>query len=422
MDRSTVAPLLGSVLDGRYELVRHIARGGMGEVFEARDRLLERRVAVKLFRATGPTDRGRFDAEVRTLAALSHPALVQVYDAGEHHGDGFVVLELVDGPNLRSLIAARGALPARTVAGLGTTLADALAYIHDRGIVHRDVTPSNVLCGDDGRPRLADFGIARLLDTTRITAAATMVGTARYMAPEQVEGREVTPAADVYALGLVLHEALTGRPTFEGQGHEVAVARLLRDPDVTAGVPAAWHGVLRDMTARDPSRRPAATDLAEHLSGLGAPGAVEEAGALAGAAPPVRPDADDATQAVLVGPGVDPHAVTRSVPVADHTTVMPAALRPTAVAEQVVVDRGAARSAAARSRRAVWAALAALALAVLVGLAASDGGMEVPTTTTTTTAQVVVTAPQPTAPPTSTTVADRAREHGKAKGKRDDRR
>src|SRR5688572_5471821 len=202
----------------------------MADVYEATDHQLQRQVAVKVFRAAATSDRARFDAEVVVLAALNHPGLVQVYDAGDQDGDAFVVLELVEGPTLATRLREVGPLPAVDVADLGAQVADALAYVHERGVVHRDVTPSNVLCGPDGRPRLADFGIARLVDTTRVTAAATAIGTAAYMAPEQVQGHDVTPAADVYALGLVLLELLTGRRAFEGTGHEVAVARLARPP------------------------------------------------------------------------------------------------------------------------------------------------------------------------------------------------
>jgi serine/threonine protein kinase len=242
----------------------------MGDVYEAQDEVLHRSVAVKVFRGTAPTDRSRFDAEIKALATLNHPNLVHVFDAGEHDGDGFIVLELIDGPTLQAVLDARGALPAEEVAGLGAALAGALAAAHDQGVVHRDVTPANVLCGSDGRPRLADFGIARLLDTTRVTAIATTIGTAAYMAPEQLLGDEVTPAADVYALGLLLLEALTGRAAFPGVGHEAAAARLVQAPDVATGVPEGWPPLLGDMTARDPAERPDAAIVGERLRTLGA--------------------------------------------------------------------------------------------------------------------------------------------------------
>lgn len=416
---STSAPLVGAVLADRYELVRHIARGGMGDVFEGRDRLLQRSVAVKLYRATAPTDRSRFDAEVMTLAALSHPGLVQVFDAGEHDGEGFVVLELVDGPSLRAILAERGALPAHEVATIGFLLADALAYVHDRGVVHRDVTPANVLCGPDRRPRLADFGIARLLDTTRITAVDTTIGTAAYMAPEQVEGGEVTPAADVYALGLVLREALTGRPAFDGVGHEVALARLIRDPDVRTGIPSTWHDLLAAMTARQPSDRPAATEVGERLRRVASADAAVATGAGSDAPTAAMVGLAGAAVAATGPRDVDGHAATEALDLGGGTAVMPVSLRPAAASAPPVPT--AAGVASGGSRRALWIALAAIALVLLVGLASADDGFDV-SDPTTTTAPVAVTAPTTTAPTTTTppTTEKPEKGHGRDRGKDDD--
>jgi eukaryotic-like serine/threonine-protein kinase len=318
----------GEVLAGRYELVRRIARGGMADVFEARDVLLDRPVAIKRFRAAGTTDRQRFDAEVRLLAGLNHPGLVAVYDAGEHDGDGFMVLELVPGPTLHDVLAEQGPRSADETARLGAVLAEALAHVHERGIVHRDLTPANILIARDGTPRLTDFGIARLIDTTRVTADHLTVGTAGYMAPEQVEGRDVTPAADVYSLGLVLLEALTGARAFTGPSHEAAIARLTRDPDIPAQLPEPWPSLLRSMTARRAADRPPAHAVASELAGVG------RSEGHGGRAP---------TAAVVVpsgGASADPAAVTQPIPVSvgpspgtpgsrpEPTSVMPVALRP----------------------------------------------------------------------------------------------
>jgi tRNA A-37 threonylcarbamoyl transferase component Bud32 len=404
---STSAPLLGAVLADRYELVRLIARGGMGDVYEAQDRLLRRQVAVKVYRADALADRSRFDAEVHTLAALNHPGLVQVFDAGEHDGDGYVVLELVDGPTLRSMLADHETLSSTEVAALGEAVAAALAYVHGAGVVHRDVTPSNILCGSDGRPRLADFGIARLLDTSRITAVATTIGTAAYMAPEQVEGRDVTPAADVYALGLVLIEALTGRTAFAGVGHEVALARLARDPDVETDVPTEWHALLAAMTARDPGSRPTAAVVSAHLTEL--------AGGVAASAITDPTDAPTAPVAVIAGvaaagavgadAAADSAALTQATALGGGTTVMPAALQPepevAPLAASAAVGAAGADGAVRGwgwPRRRLWVALAVIAAVLLAALASgNDIGVKGPTPTT---QPVVVTAP--TTLPTTT--------------------
>jgi len=384
------APHVGSILAGRYELVRFIARGGMGEVYEAEDRQLQRQVAVKVFRAGAAADRSRFDSEIVVLAALNHPGLVHVYDAGEHHGDAFVVLELVDGPTLASRLAGGAPVPSAEVAALGASLADALAYVHDQGVVHRDVTPSNVICGTDGRPRLADFGIARLIDTTRVTAVSTAVGTAAYMAPEQVQGHDVTPAADVYALGLVLLELHTGRRAFTGTPQEVAVARLVRSPDVAAGVPDAWRPLLATMTDRAAANRPSAAEVRDQLNALRhsasmATGALAAVPAASVVAPPdgQPPGPTDAPTHVLTAVG-------------GGTTVMPVALVP---AEETLPSPGSPPTL--RRRWVAVAVMVALVLLVVAAAVQSGGGIDVPTSTTTVTEPVVAT----TLPPSTTTTA-----------------
>lgn len=420
--RSAVVP--GVLLGDRYEVVRPIAHGGTSEVFEASDRSLGRRVAVKLYRAGAVEDRQRFEAEVGALAGLNHPALVHLYDAGEHDGAEFLVLELIDGPALSSVLAEHGPLADNAVRSMGEGVADALAYVHQAGIVHRDVTPANILCASDGRPRLADFGIARLLDSSRLTAAAMTVGTAAYMAPEQVEGSDVTPAADVYALGLVLHEALSGRRAFDGVGHEVALARLARDPDVTSDVPVSWHGLLRDMTARQPSARPTAAEVRNRIAVLATTPADREAGG--GGVVPLT----------IAAPSVgDALARTTVIPAAaGGTEVMPAAGLP-AAERAVDVERSAVGTWPALSwwpsawrRHGVAAAVAAavVVVAVLALAAAGDSSFdELPSPAETVDDETVDTEPVPTMPTTSP--PEPAADHdpdgegkGKGRGKDDD--
>ncbi|HSK91963.1 MAG TPA: protein kinase [Euzebyales bacterium] len=294
-------PATARLLDDRYVLDGLIGRGGMAEVYRAHDRLLDRAVAVKVMRTVVASDveRARFADEARTLARMSHPGLVTVLDAATTHDAPYLVMELVHG---RSLAASCGGVPQAParVAAIGVQLADALEHAHAAGVVHRDIKPGNVLLSADGRALLADFGVARLLsETTRHTTTGVTVGTPAYLAPEQVGGHDVTPAADVYALGLVLLEALTGARAYLGPPIEAALARLTTPPSIPDSVPASWHGLLRAMTALDPDDRPAAAAVAASLRGLAAG---------------VDPSA--ATAALPTGPGRQ--VMTASGPAAPH--------------------------------------------------------------------------------------------------------
>jgi serine/threonine protein kinase len=250
----------GRLLAGRYRLDDYLGGGGTAEVYRAVDTRLDRPVAIKVFHAgTNAAGRRRFEDEAKLLARLDHPGLVTVYDSGTGDGDLFLVMQLVEGRTLGD-VTAHGPLPATQVADLGRRLADVLDYVHSSGVIHRDVKPSNVLVAADGRVFLADFGISRLVDAVgRVTTTGMTVGTAAYMAPEQVRGTEAGPAIDIYALGLVLLECATGQPAYTGNGVEAAVARLARPPHIPPGLPATLAEALREMTAFDPGRRPTAT-------------------------------------------------------------------------------------------------------------------------------------------------------------------
>jgi eukaryotic-like serine/threonine-protein kinase len=254
------------VLDDRYRLGERLGGGAAAEVYRALDERLQRPVAVKLFRGDAAAQLQRHEAEMRTLASLDHPSLVGVYDAGTDEGTGapFLVMQLVEGSTLGDELN-NGPLPPERAASYGAALADALGYVHARGFVHRDVKPANVLISGDGRVHLADFGIARLVDSAHETRTGDVLGTPGYFSPEQVTGDPVGPPTDIYALGIVLIECITGKRPFEGGPMEVALARVNKAPELPASMPEPWRVLLRAMTARDPGQRPDARTVADSL-------------------------------------------------------------------------------------------------------------------------------------------------------------
>ncbi|MFI8306245.1 protein kinase [Streptomyces sp. NPDC085927] len=256
------------VLSGRYRLDDLLGSGGAADVHRGFDLRLRRPVAVKVFRPdTGIDIEENSHSEAVILARLHHPGLVTAYDAGQHNGRVFLVMQLIEGNTLRNRIA-EGPLPPRATAALGVDLAHALAHAHEAGIVHRDVKPSNILLDASHRPYLTDFGISRMLDATTRTATGTLIGTAAYLSPEQVLGQPVGRPADVYALGLVLLECLTGRLEYDGGPLEAAIARLHRPPALPHFLPEQLSVLLRDMTALDEQNRPTARDCARALAAL----------------------------------------------------------------------------------------------------------------------------------------------------------
>lgn len=254
------------LLANRYRVGALVGSGAMAEVYRAYDLKLERPVAIKRFISlTSAVDRVRFDEEARLLAGLSHPGLVTIYDAGLHQHSRHLVMRLVEGPNLH-LALSKERPTVDEVLALANRLLPTLAYVHARGIVHRDIKPSNILIDLDGDAYLADFGLARLVDADHITRSGEIVGTAAYLAPEQVRGEPATPASDVYSLGLVLLQCLTGRQEYRGSQAEAALARLTRDPVIPAGLPGELAMLLADMTATDAAQRPSAAECADRFA------------------------------------------------------------------------------------------------------------------------------------------------------------
>jgi len=265
---STDTPADSPVVAGRYRLDRIVGTGGAAVVHEGCDLDTGERVAVKVYRSDGSAHPTQHHRELRALTSLRHPGLVALLDGGTEPGpDGrtYVVTDLVEGPSLARRLDA-GPLSADEVRVLAIGLGEALAHVHARGFVHRDVKPANILLEHGHRPRLADFGIARALDGTVYTATGAVAGTAAYLAPEQVRGEAVDPSVDVFALGLVLIEALTGEREYPGTLAESAAARLHRRPVVPAGLPADLAAVLAAMTDPDPAARPSAAAVAAELS------------------------------------------------------------------------------------------------------------------------------------------------------------
>ena len=265
--------LLGSSLVGRYELRAVLGRGGMGEVFEAVDHQLNRAVAVKILHPELAAD-GRFPArfrrEARTVAGLSHPGIVAVFDVGEDDGHAFIVMELVAGRTLGQLIASEAPIDPGRVARIGMAAAQALAHAHSRGVVHRDVAPGNLMVTSGDQVKVLDFGIARAARGSARPGSGTTRGTVTYVAPEQLVGQSPDHRADIYGLGAVLYELATGRAPFTGETADQIAERVRTEtpvaPGLLAGVPAGLSETIQRCLAKDPGARPAdAGALAEQL-------------------------------------------------------------------------------------------------------------------------------------------------------------
>jgi eukaryotic-like serine/threonine-protein kinase len=260
-------------IQDRYLLLERLATGGSADVWRARDEQLDREVAVKLLHPhllSDETSRRRLGAEGRLAASLSHPGIVQVY-AVEPHGDApALVMELVDGESLNAKLAREAALDPRLAASIGADVAEALFFAHKQGIVHRDVKPSNILIGGDGRARLADFGIAHSLAPAaeRLTVTGMVVGTMRYISPEQLHDGEVGPRSDLYGLGAVLFEMLTGHPPFSASTPVALATAQAAGPPEMPGIDPALAQVTRACLAVSPQDRPLhAGAVAEALRG-----------------------------------------------------------------------------------------------------------------------------------------------------------
>ena len=247
----------------------------MARVYKGKDAALDRPVAIKILKpGYGETDIGlRFEREGRMAAKLAHPNIVQVYDAGQAEFEGrevsYIVMEYVPGGDLKALIDEKGSLPNDELTRLGADVAAGLAHAHERGVIHRDIKPHNILLDERGQPKLTDFGIARALDATQATQTGSYLGTALYSSPEQLRGERVTPKSDVYSLGIALYQAATGRAPFAGTPIEVAsqhVSRLPTTPSVLgANLDREVETLIVECIEKDPDCRPTAQEVHERL-------------------------------------------------------------------------------------------------------------------------------------------------------------
>ena len=380
--------------EGRYRLVRRIGVGGMGEVWEADDTVLGRRVALKVLvqeLADDPRATRRFVREARATAKLTHPNVTRVYDFGRDGGVPFLVMELLEGDTLADRLAG-GPLPPSEAARIGAAVADALDAAHSRGIIHRDIKPSNVLMTPAGEVKVMDFGIAAAADETHSTTGSGLYGTAAYISPERAAGQAATPAADVYSLGAVLYELLTGRPPFLGDSPVLVVRAHLHEPprpvrELAPWVPARLADTCEAALAKDPVQRPSSA----------AAMAVRLRAASPGPAAPVPESAKARTTRLRPAKRRDPGRRQRP---AEPTRVVAAG--PAGSAGATTVKVGAGRAVWRRHRRRTAPLLVGMLLVVLAALAvmelrSGDQAAPAPAATATPTAPQVTVTLQATA-------------------------
>ena len=272
--------LIGTIFDGRYRILRRIGSGGMADVYLAEDQELGRNVAIKILNDRHAGDEQfveRFRREAKNAAGLSHPNIVSIYDRGEAEGTYYIAMEHIDGRSVKELILARGPAPIHIAIEYARQILSALRFAHRRGLVHRDIKPHNVLDDGDGRLKVTDFGIARV-GASQMTEAGSIVGTAQYLSPEQARGAPVDARSDLYSLGIVLYELLTGKVPFTGDSPvEIAMKHLNELPKPPSAlrpeVPRDLDLVVLRALAKDPDARYASAeemdaDLARIEQGL----------------------------------------------------------------------------------------------------------------------------------------------------------
>jgi len=367
-ERNDISP--GALFDGRYRIQRRLGKGGMARVYLAEDESLDRQVAIKILEdrhSDDPHFIERFQREARAAARLNHPNLVQIYDRAQVDGTSYIVMEYVEGETLKDLIRREAPLDPRRAIGIAMQVLAALRVAHQAGVIHRDIKPQNILVQPDGRVKVADFGIARA-GGSDMTEAGSIVGTAQYLAPEQAQGLELGPPADLYAVGVVLYEMLTGRVPFEGDSAVTIAMKHVQEPpqqltERNPLVPPSLEAVVMRALSKNPAQRYA---TAEEM-------------------------------------GVDLDRVRQGLPVSEETMVIGAEtattrlqatetmVAPTAMAPRM----GPPPPSSSDGRRTLWTVLGIVGvvlLALIVGLVVwtSTGGDDGPPTTETTLAEVEV--------------------------------
>jgi len=266
-----------TVINDRYEIHKRIGRGGMADVFSARDLLLDRQVAVKVLFPEFATDANfveRFRREAQSAASLSHPNIVNVYDWGKYEGTYFIVMEEVQGRTLAEILATNKQLTSKQAAEIASEVAAALGFAHDNHVAHRDIKPANILIGTNGQVKVADFGIARALNApteSNLTQVGSVMGTATYFSPEQAQGAQPDPRSDLYSLGIVMYEMVAGRPPFTGENPVSIAYKQVHDApqplvQIVADVPRSFEAIVAKLLAKDPKLRyPSAAALRDDL-------------------------------------------------------------------------------------------------------------------------------------------------------------
>ncbi len=293
-----------TVINDRYQIHKRIGRGGMADVFSARDLLLDRQVAIKVLFPEFATDANfveRFRREAQSAASLSHPNIVSVYDWGKYEGTYFIAMEEVQGRTLAEILSTNKQLTAKQAAEIASEVAAALGFAHDNHVAHRDIKPANILIGSNGQVKVADFGIARAMNApteANLTQVGSVMGTATYFSPEQAQGAQPDPRSDLYSLGIVMYEMVAGRPPFTGENPVSIAYKQVHDApqplvQIVADVPRSYEAIVAKLLAKDPAMRyPTAGALPRRPASFPqrrARAGARRRGQRSGTQPPIRP-------------------------------------------------------------------------------------------------------------------------------------